>query len=94
MVHSNMPPHVYVMMWKYLLNVAHSTAVVCDEAVSGRRCVFLCESKSTLFGLFKVDKFRNHLDFLQQNSNTFYGRQFRVEVILTLNACLRSLQAS
>ncbi len=31
-----------------------------DAAVSGRRCVFLGESKSTLFGLLKVDAFRNH----------------------------------
>ncbi len=31
-----------------------------DAAVSGRRCVFLCESKITLFGLLKVDAFRNH----------------------------------
>ncbi len=38
--------------------------------------MFLCESKSTLFGLPKVDAFRNHY-YLQQNSNTFYGRPFR-----------------
>ncbi len=31
-----------------------------DAVMSGRRCVFLCESKSTLFGLPKVDAFRNH----------------------------------
>ncbi len=31
-----------------------------DAAMSGRRCVFLGESKSTLFGLPKVDAFRNH----------------------------------
>ncbi len=31
-----------------------------DAAMSGRRCVFLCESKSTLFGLQKVDAIRNH----------------------------------
>ncbi len=28
-----------------------------DAAMSGRRCVFLCESKSTLFGLPEVDLF-------------------------------------
>ncbi len=31
-----------------------------DAVVSGRRCVFLCESKSTLFGLLKEDAIRNH----------------------------------
>ncbi len=31
-----------------------------DAAMSRRRCVFLCESKSTLFGLQKVDAIRNH----------------------------------
>ncbi len=31
-----------------------------EAAVSGRRCVFLGESKSTLFGLPKVDAFMNH----------------------------------
>ncbi len=45
-----------------------------DAAVSGRSCVFLGQSKSTLFGLPKVDAFRIH--YLQQNSNAFYGRQF------------------
>ncbi len=39
--------------------------------------MFLCESKSTLFGLPEVDAFRNHYDYLQQYSNAFYGRQFR-----------------
>ncbi len=29
-----------------------------DVAMSGRRCVFLCESKSTLFDLLKIDAFR------------------------------------
>ncbi len=43
-----------------------------DAAVSGRRCVFQGESKSTLFGLLKVDAVRNHSDYLQQNSNAFY----------------------
>ncbi len=31
-----------------------------NAAMSGRSCVFLGESKSTLFGLPKVDAFRNH----------------------------------
>ncbi len=31
-----------------------------DAAMSGRRCVFLCQSKSTLFGLPNVDAIRNH----------------------------------
>ncbi len=31
-----------------------------DAVLSGRRCVFLGESKSTLFGLPKLDAFRNH----------------------------------
>ncbi len=48
-----------------------------EADMSGRSCVFLCESKSTLFGLPKVDAFRNHLDYLQQNSNVFYERKFR-----------------
>ncbi len=34
--------------------------------------MFLCESKSTLFGLPKVDAFRNYYDYLQQNSNAQY----------------------
>ncbi len=38
--------------------------------------MFLGESKSTLFGLLKVDAFGNQ-DYLQQNSNAFYGRPFR-----------------
>ncbi len=41
-----------------------------DAAVSGRSGVFLVESKSSLFGLQKVDAFRNHYDYLQQNSTT------------------------
>ncbi len=48
-----------------------------DAAMTGRRCVFLVERKSTLFGLLKVDAFRNHKNYLQQYSNTFYGRPFR-----------------
>ncbi len=57
-----------------------------DAAVSGRRCVFLGESKSTLFDLPKVDAFTNHRLRLVYNRkaqpkclylcNTFYGRQF------------------
>ncbi len=57
-----------------------------DAAMSGRRCVFLCESKSTLFGLPKVDAIRNHwLRFVYNRTaqpncsnlcNAFYGRQF------------------
>ncbi len=31
-----------------------------EATMSGRRCVFLCENKSTLFGLPKVYAFRNH----------------------------------
>ncbi len=30
-----------------------------EAAVSGRSCVFLCECKSTLFGLFMDDRFVN-----------------------------------
>ncbi len=58
-----------------------------DAAMSGRRCVFLYESKSTLFGLQKVDAIRNHwLRFVYYRTaqpkcsnlcNAFYGRQFR-----------------
>ncbi len=57
-----------------------------DAAVSGRRCVFLCESKNTLFGLSKVDAIRNHWLRLVYNRaaqpkcwnlcNAFYGQQF------------------
>ncbi len=36
------------------------TTVSVDAAMSGKRCVFLCESKSTSFGLQKVDAIRNH----------------------------------
>ncbi len=49
--------------------------------------MFLCESKSTLFGLPKVDAIRNHwLRFVYNTTaqpkclnlcNAFYGRQFR-----------------
>ncbi len=48
--------------------------------------MFLCESKSTLFGLPKVDAIRNHwLKFVYNTTaqpkcsnlcNAFYGRQF------------------
>ncbi len=48
-----------------------------EAVVSGRLCVFLCESKSTLFGRPTVDAIRNHSDYLQQNSNAFHGRPFR-----------------
>ncbi len=57
-----------------------------DEAMTGRRCVFLFERKSTLFGLPKVDAIRNHwlrLFTTEQHNqmlefvHTFYGRQFR-----------------
>ncbi len=57
-----------------------------DAAVSGRRCVFLGKSKSILFGLQKVDAFRNHwLRFVYNTTaqakcsnwcNAFYGQQF------------------
>ncbi len=92
----NTPPHVYVTMWKYLRNGTQSS---CKErrrgfsnrsnveaAMTGKRCVFLCESKSTLFGLMKVDAIRNHwLRFVYNRTaqpkcsnlcNAFYGRQF------------------
>ncbi len=50
-----------------------------EAALSGRLCVFLCESKRTLFGLLKVDAFRNQYDYLQKKSNAFstHGRPFR-----------------
>ncbi len=57
-----------------------------DAAMSGRRCVFLCKSKNTLFGLPKVDVIRNHwLRFVYNTTaqpkcsnlcNAFYGRQY------------------
>ncbi len=57
-----------------------------EAALSGRSCVFLCESKSTLFGLLKVDAIRNHwLRFVYNTTaqpkcsnlcNAFYGRLF------------------
>ncbi len=53
----------------------------------GRHCVYLCESKSTWFGLPKVDAIWNHwLIFVYNRTaqpicsnlcNTFNGRQFR-----------------
>ncbi len=46
-----------------------------DAVVSGRRCVFLCESKSTLFGLPKVDAY-NRTAQPRCYHNAFYG-QFR-----------------
>ncbi len=51
--------------------------------------MFLGERKSTLFGLLKVDAFRNHSDYLQQNSNAFYGRPFRVCVCVCVCVCER-----
>ncbi len=56
------------MMWKYLHNArlnVHGKGVVSVSAVVLMQpcpgdAVFLCESKSTLFGLPKVDAFRNH----------------------------------
>ncbi len=58
-----------------------------DAVMSGRCCVFLCESKSTLFVLPKVDAIRNHwLRFVYNRTahpkcsnvcNVFYGWQFR-----------------
>ncbi len=70
-------------IWKD--GVVSVTAVVLMQ-LSGRRCVFLCESKSTLFGLPKVDAIRNHwLRFVYNTTaqpkclnlyNAFYGRQF------------------
>jgi len=64
-------------MWKYLHNdakkvhtkkegVVSVTAV--DAAVSGRRCLFLCESKSTLFGLPNEDLESLVKICIQQNS--------------------------
>ncbi len=57
-----------------------------EAVMTGKRCVFLCESKSTLFGLMKVDAIRNHwLRFVYNRTaqpkcsnlcNAFYGRQF------------------
>ncbi len=66
-----MPPHVYVTMCTYLHNATQmftqrkkaysfSNRSSVEAAMTGRRCVFLGESKSTLFGLLKVDAFRNH----------------------------------
>ncbi len=57
-----------------------------DAVMSGRRCVFLCESKNALFGLPKVDAIRNlWLIFVYYRTaqpkcsnlcNAFYGRLF------------------
>ncbi len=54
-----------------------------DAAVSGRRCVFLYESKITLFGLSKVHAIRNNwLRFVYNTPkcsnlcNAFYGWRF------------------
>ncbi len=48
-----------------------------EAPCQGDAVCFLCESKSTLFGLPTVDAFRNHEDYLQQNCSAFYGRPFR-----------------
>ncbi len=83
-VHANTPPHVYIMMWKYLHNADQMFNEETRHGFSNRssveapcqgETVFLC--KSTLFGLPKVDAFRNHEDYLQQNCSAFYGRPFR-----------------
>ncbi len=87
--HSNTPPHVYFTMWKYFHNAAQmftqrkKLCISVDAAMSGRRCVFQCESKITLFGLPKVDAIRNHwLRFVYNRTaqpkclnlcNAFYG---------------------
>ncbi len=43
-----------------------------DAAMSERRCVFLGESKSTLFGLQKVDEIRKHwLKFVYNTTQMF-----------------------
>ncbi len=57
-----------------------------EAAVSGRRCVFRCESKCALFGLPRVDAIKYHwLRFVYDRTaqpkssilcNTFYVRQF------------------
>ncbi len=66
--------------------VVSVTTVSVEAALSGRNCVFLCESKNTLFGLLKVDAIRNHwLRFVYNTTaqpkcsnlcNAFYGRLF------------------
>ncbi len=63
-----------------------SNRSIVDAAMSGRSCVFLGESKSTLFGLLKVDAIRNHwLRFIYNTTaqpkcsnlcNAFYGWLF------------------
>ncbi len=58
-----------------------------DAAVSGRRCVFLCENKSTLFGLLKVDAFRIIMITYNRTATHFMDDRFvnlGEEVILTL----------
>ncbi len=60
------PPHVYwnVEIFAYCHPNVHTkkqgVVSVTAVAMSARRCMFLCESKSTLFGLPKVDTIRNH----------------------------------
>ncbi len=58
-----------------------------DAAVSGRRCVFLCENKSTLFGLLKVDAFRIIMITYNRTATHFMDDRFvnlGEEVILTV----------
>ncbi len=58
-----------------------------DAAVSGRHCVFLCESKSTLFGLPRVDAIRIIKIIYNTTATHFMDDRFvnrGEEVILTL----------
>ncbi len=58
-----------------------------DAAVSGRSCVFLGESKSTLFGLLKVDVFRIIMITYNRTATHFMDDCFMnlgEEVILTV----------
>ncbi len=73
-----------------------------EAAMSGRRCVFLCKSKNTLFGLLKVDAFRYHwLRFVYNTTaqpkcsnlwNAFYGRQFREPSIVQGWLCTKAIK--
>ncbi len=66
--HAPLKRLIQITMWKYLHNAAQMftakkedvVSVTTDKAMSGRRCVFLGQSNSTLFGLPKVDALRNH----------------------------------
>ncbi len=55
--------------WKTLLNkiIRGDNQIITKTS---RRCVFLCKNKSTLFGLQKVNAFKENEDYLQQNSTT------------------------